>query len=64
MPRGRPRSQRESKPKKKAVTRDEAFQGNLGKLQGIQYAVVAELDEYPSIDFDLLAQRIDVTLRS
>lgn len=40
------------------------FKGNLGKLQGIQYAVVAELDEYPSIDFDLLAQRIDVTLRS
>jgi hypothetical protein len=39
------------------------FKGNLGKLQGIQYAVIAELDEYPAIDFDLLAQRIDVTLR-
>lgn len=41
-----------------------AWNGNLGKLQGIQYAVVGELGEYPSIDFDLLAQRIDVTLRS
>ena len=41
-----------------------AYQGNLGKLQGIQYAVVGELDEYPNIDFDLLAQRIDVTLLS
>lgn len=41
-----------------------AYNGNLGKLQGIQYAVVGELGEYPSIDFDLLAQRIDVTLRS
>jgi len=41
-----------------------AYTGNLGKLQGVQYAVVGELDEYPTIDFDLLAQRIDVTLRS
>jgi hypothetical protein len=40
------------------------FKGNLGKLQGVQYAVIGELDEYPTIDFDLLAQRIDLTLRS
>jgi hypothetical protein len=40
------------------------YNGNLGKLQGIQYAIVGELSEYPNIDFDLLAKRIDVTLRS
>jgi hypothetical protein len=40
------------------------YTGNLGTLQGIQHAIVGELDEYPSIDFDLLAQRIDVTLRT
>jgi hypothetical protein len=40
------------------------YTGNLGKLQGIQHAIVGELDEYPSIDFDLLAQRIDVTLQT
>jgi hypothetical protein len=40
------------------------YTGNLGRLQGIQYAIVGELNEYPNIDFDLLAQRIDVTLRS
>jgi len=38
------------------------YTGNLGKLQGVQYAVVGELSEYPSVDFDLLAKRIDVTL--
>jgi hypothetical protein len=41
-----------------------AYTGDLGKLQGIKSAIVGELDEYPKIDFDLLAQRIDVTLRT
>ena len=39
------------------------YTGSLGRLQGIFYAVVEELGEYPNIDFEKLARRIDVTLR-
>ncbi|MBY0525631.1 MAG: hypothetical protein K2R98_19655 [Gemmataceae bacterium] len=38
------------------------YTGNLGQLQGVQYAILGELGEYPNIDFDLLARRIEVTL--